>query len=76
MRLNGAGQLAATLWNDMPIRFPAIDLDAYVVMPNHIRGIVVLPDGGMTGGAPFVGPHLQGSERAATRAAPTANQPP
>jgi putative transposase len=53
MRLNGAGQLAATLWNDMPLRRPNIDLDACVVMPNHIHGIVVLSDGAATvGGGP------------------------
>jgi REP element-mobilizing transposase RayT len=64
--------LAARLWNDMPIRFPEIDLDAYVVMPNHIHGIVVLSDAATIVGAPLVGAHQNGRERAATRAAPTA----
>ena len=66
MRSNSVGQLAATLWTDMPIRFPGIDLDAFVVMPNHIHGIIVLPE---VVGAPLVG--ARGQDGAATRAAPT-----
>jgi putative transposase len=69
--LNAAGQLAATLWRDLPIRFPDVELDAFVVMPNHVHGIVVLSDGAVSVGAPLVGAHEHGSERAATRAAPT-----
>jgi REP element-mobilizing transposase RayT len=52
-RLNPAGQLAATLWNDMPLRFPEIDMDAFVVMPNHVHGIIVLPDRAAIVGAPL-----------------------
>jgi REP element-mobilizing transposase RayT len=44
MRLNAVGQLAATLWNDMPARFTQADLDLFVVMPNHLHGIIVLFD--------------------------------
>ncbi len=63
---NAAGQLAAIMWTDMSVRFPGIDLDAFVVMPNHVHGIIVLPDRAIVG-APRVGAR----ERAATRAAPT-----
>ncbi len=56
MRLNGAGQLAATLWNSMLERFPEINLDMFVVMPNHLHGIIVLSDAGAaTRAAPTVG---------------------
>jgi putative transposase len=68
--LNAAGQLAATLWSDMPIRFPDIDLDAFVVMPNHIHGIIVFSDCAVTEGAPLVGAR-RGGAPAATKAAPT-----
>jgi putative transposase len=44
MRLNGAGQLAATVWNSMLDRFPDIELDMFVIMPNHLHGIIVLSD--------------------------------
>jgi REP element-mobilizing transposase RayT len=29
-------------WTSIPEHFPSVDLDAFVVMPNHIHGIVVL----------------------------------
>jgi REP element-mobilizing transposase RayT len=42
MRLNSAGELAATVWNNVLERFPGIELDMFVVMPNHLHGIIVL----------------------------------
>ena len=47
MRLNDAGKMVRRVWDAMPDRFPAIELDAFVVMPNHVRGIVAItrPDG-------------------------------
>ena len=68
MRLNAAGRLAVTLWNALTPRFLGIELDAFVVMPNHVHGVIVLPDRAATVGAPLVSAH---SNRAATRAAPT-----
>jgi putative transposase len=66
MRLNSAGQLAATVWNNMLERFSGIELDMFVVMPNHLHGIIVLSDCEPRGcDAPDAG------GRAATRAAPT-----
>lgn len=35
MRLNEAGRKIAEVWKALPERFPAIALDAFVVMPNH-----------------------------------------
>ena len=31
-----------TAWLDLPRRFPSVSLDAFVVMPNHVHGIVIL----------------------------------
>jgi putative transposase len=45
MRLNGAGQLAAAVWSNVLERFPEIDLDMFVIMPNHLHGIIVLSNG-------------------------------
>jgi REP element-mobilizing transposase RayT len=57
MRLNSAGELAATVWNNVLERFPGIELDMFVVMPNHLHGIIVLSDsaGAATRVAPTVG---------------------
>ena len=42
MRLNAAGTMAASTWETLPCQFPVVELDAIVVMPNHIHGILML----------------------------------
>ena len=42
MRLSDAGQIVRAVWEQMPERYCGVDLDAFVIMPNHIHGIVVL----------------------------------
>jgi putative transposase len=44
MRMNDAGNIARQCWDNIPIHFPHVDLDEFVVMPNHIHGIVVITD--------------------------------
>ena len=46
MVLNPMGQIAADCWAAIPDHFPGVELDAAIVMPNHIHGIIVLPGGG------------------------------
>jgi REP element-mobilizing transposase RayT len=38
--LSEAGEIAQTVWSELPGRFPFVTLDEYVVMPNHVHGIV------------------------------------
>ena len=40
--LSAAGQIVVGAWHRLEERFPAIVLDAFVVMPNHVHGIVFL----------------------------------
>ena len=40
MNLNVYGEAARDLWSSLPNRFEHIVLDEYVVMPNHIHGIL------------------------------------
>ncbi|HKD27284.1 MAG TPA: transposase [Xanthobacteraceae bacterium] len=44
MCLDDAGHMLGMLWNDIPARFADVEIDTFVVMPNHVHGIVVLPD--------------------------------
>lgn len=39
---NAAGEMVENIWYDLPERFPQVELDAFVVMPNHIHGIIVI----------------------------------
>ncbi|PNU19082.1 transposase [Geothermobacter hydrogeniphilus] len=42
VRLNRAGLCVGTIWNSLPERFPDVEVDAFVVMPNHIHGVIVI----------------------------------
>ena len=42
IRLNGAGRLVQSVWGGLPDHYPYIDMDAFVIMPNHVHGIVWL----------------------------------
>jgi len=55
MRLNSAGQLIQKCWLKLSDRFSNVNLDTFVVMPNHFHGILILDTG----------------KRAPTRGAPT-----
>jgi putative transposase len=39
MRLNEAGRLVQEVWTGLPEHYPHVELDAWVVMPNHVHGI-------------------------------------
>lgn len=42
MRLGTLGECVASVWQAIPDHFPGVELDARVVMPNHMHGIIVL----------------------------------
>jgi putative transposase len=44
MQLSDAGKVAQEQWAKLPGRFPMLELGAYVVMPNHVHGILVVND--------------------------------
>jgi REP element-mobilizing transposase RayT len=44
MHLNDFGQIASECWNDIPNHFRQTTLDAHVIMPNHIHGILIITD--------------------------------
>ena len=42
MRLNDAGRVAQMVWKAIPDHFPQVEIDASVVMPNHVHGIIII----------------------------------
>lgn len=42
MQLNAAGQMVLAEWTALAERFPTIQLDAFVVMPNHVHGVILI----------------------------------
>jgi REP element-mobilizing transposase RayT len=49
MVLNDAGIMIEKWWLELAIKFPAIDIDAYMVMPNHFHGIVAIVGAALRG---------------------------
>ena len=45
--LNEFGQIVESVWLDLPKHYPNIELDAFVIMPNHIHGIVFIVGAGL-----------------------------
>lgn len=54
MVLNKVGQFVDDCWLDIPNHFPNVVLHEYVIMPNHVHGIIELHtiDGGIANGPP------------------------
>ncbi len=44
MGLNHFGEVVQTCWNDLAKHYPHAESDVFVVMPNHVHGIIVLGD--------------------------------
>lgn len=42
MRLNDLGKLAEQYWLAIPSHFPFVELGNFVVMPNHVHGILII----------------------------------
>jgi REP element-mobilizing transposase RayT len=53
MLLNNCGKIATRKWEQLDERFPEIEIDEFIVMPDHMHGIVIISDVGAihTGGA-------------------------
>lgn len=42
MELSVIGQIAKKFWQNIPWHFPMVQLDKFIVMPNHIHGIITI----------------------------------
>jgi len=42
MQLNEWGRVIQACWEAIPDHFPNVELDAFVIMPNHIHGIITI----------------------------------
>ena len=51
MQLSEIGKLAQQFWYEIPNHFPMVELGNFVVMPNHVHGILIIDK---TNDEPFV----------------------
>lgn len=61
MLLNGFGEIVAWCWKDLPNHYPNVQVDEFVVMPDHVHGIIVIIEPDLVG---------EGSEPSPTRRYP------
>jgi REP element-mobilizing transposase RayT len=40
MRLSEVGKIAEQCWREIPLHFPDVRLDEFIIMPNHLHGII------------------------------------
>jgi putative transposase len=69
-RLNEAGEMVRAAWLALPERFPSIEMDAFVVMPDHFHGIVLIHDKSVRAGL-VPDPSEAGTSPAQTNSVPT-----
>jgi len=53
-----AGRMVQTVWNELPVHYLGVDIDAFAVMPNHIHGIIVLDGVDRVGAGPRACPNV------------------
>jgi len=71
MQLNRWGKVAVDCWQAIPMHFMNVELDAFIVMPNHVHGILVItetPAVGATHASPAR--DIAGGTNRATHASP------
>ena len=68
MVLSKFGLVAKQQWEKLPKRFPNIELGAYMIMPNHMHGIIEIINGRGTAG------NLNNIDGESSRRAPTHEQ--
>jgi len=79
MRLNKFGLIAKQQWEKLPKRFPNIELGAFVIMPNHMHGNIMVVVGRGTaenlsdpdGGSPRRAPTHEGFQKPVKGSIPT-----
>ncbi|NJD23661.1 MAG: transposase [Melioribacter sp.] len=42
MILSEIGKIVEKYWKEIPTHFPGIELDYYIIMPNHLHGIIII----------------------------------
>jgi REP element-mobilizing transposase RayT len=52
LRINAAGRSVTSWWKKLPDRYPYVALDEFVLMPNHLHGILHITEVGAVAGRP------------------------
>ncbi len=44
MHASALGRIAEACWREIPDHFPAVESGAFILMPNHVHGILIIHD--------------------------------
>jgi REP element-mobilizing transposase RayT len=55
LQVDSVRKAVHSAWDGLLLRFPGVTTDEFIIMPNHIHGIVVLEGGGAASSAPTLG---------------------
>jgi putative transposase len=44
MQLNVTGQIVSAIWQKIPQHFPNVEIDEFILMPDHLHGIIVISE--------------------------------
>jgi putative transposase len=47
MKLNLCGKIVESVWKEIPLHFTGIKNDVFIVMPNHVHGIISIGQAGL-----------------------------
>ena len=63
MQLHEAGKMIERWWSELHRKFPMVETDGFVIMPNHLHGVIVITDT-IVGADLRVGPVRDGTDTA------------
>jgi REP element-mobilizing transposase RayT len=66
MELSAAGRMVEEVWNGLSGRFPHVVTDEFVVMPNHLHGIIFIVGAPLAAPGFFCGLQGRGKQRTYT----------
>ena len=49
------GNIIKKHWNEIPNQFDSVSLDEFIIMPNHLHGVVIIKQRAQASGAPTLG---------------------
>jgi REP-associated tyrosine transposase len=76
MQLNDAGEITRRCFKDVPVHFPFVELDAFVVIPNHVHGVIMIQGRGEASVLPIHAPtEEQRADASPLRQRPNGTQP-
>jgi putative transposase len=52
IRLNPYGEIVDSVWKGIPLHYPEVKNDVFIIMPNHVHGIIFIQDRRRSGPRP------------------------